>query len=194
MPRFLIALFLLAAAAPAQTEIESKRIPRVTRPPRLADFIEGRPREAELVIGDFRQYQPGDGVPVSQPTTAYLSYDERNIYVVFVCKDDPKQIRSRIAKREQIMTDDRVTVVIDTFHDHQRAYWFDVNAHNIQADGNVTDGVEDDPSWDTLWRSEARIVADGYLTLFAIPFRSLRFPNDERQTWGLRARPLDQPQ
>lgn len=185
MKRYLIALLLLSAAAPAQTEIEAKRIPRVARPPRLADFIEGKPREAELVINDFRQFQPGDGVPVSQPTTAYLSYDDRNIYIVYVCKDDPAQVRSRIAKREQIMTDDRVTVVIDTFHDHQRAYWFDVNAHNIQADGNVTDGVEDDPSWDTLWHSEAKLVADGYLALFAIPFKSLRFPNAEQQTWGL---------
>ena len=39
------------------------------------------PREAELVVTDFRQYMPGDGEPVTQPTTAYLSYDDKNLYV-----------------------------------------------------------------------------------------------------------------
>jgi len=53
------------------------RIPHVTRAPKLADFLDGNPREAETVVTDFRQYEPGDGEPVSQPTTAYLSYDDK---------------------------------------------------------------------------------------------------------------------
>ena len=137
------------------------------------------------MISDFRQYTPGDGTPVTQPTTAYLSYDDKNLYVAFVFKDDPKLIRARLAKRELIMSDDRISICIDTFHDHRHMYWFDVNPYGVQADGNVTDGVEDDPSWDTLWHSEAKITEDGYVGLAAIPFKSIRFPSDEEQTWGL---------
>jgi len=174
----------VAAQAPEETTAPV-RIPRVTRPPKLSDFLAGTPREAELVISDFRQFSPGDGAPVSQPTTAYLSYDDKNLYVAFVFKDDPNLIRARVAKREQIMSDDRISICIDTFHDHRHMYWFDVNPYGIQADGNVTDGVEDDPSWDTLWRSEAKITKDGYVGLAAIPFKSIRFPTDEEQTWGL---------
>jgi hypothetical protein len=66
---------------------------------------------------------PQDGAPVSQPTTAYLSYDDRNLYVAFVCKDDPALIRANIAKRKDILTDDRVAINIDTFHDHKRAMY-----------------------------------------------------------------------
>jgi hypothetical protein len=161
------------------------QIPRVHRPPKLSDFLSNIPREAELEISDFRQFSPGDGPPVSQPTKAYLSYDARNFYVAFVFNDDPKLIRARLAKRELIMSDDRISICIDTFHDHRHMYWFDVNPYGIQADGNVTDGVEDDPSWDTLWHSEARITDYGYVGLAAIPFRSIRFPSDEEQTWGL---------
>jgi len=64
-------------------------------------------------VTDFRQYSPGDGEPVTQPTTAYLSYDEKNLYAAFVCKDDPKLIRARIAKHDQIMDDDRVVLNIE---------------------------------------------------------------------------------
>lgn len=113
---------LLCFAAFAQPTPETLKIPRVTRPPQLADFVNGVPREAELAVTDFRQFMPGDGVAVSQPTAAYLSYDSKNLYVGWICKDDPAQIRARIAKRKDIESDDRVTINIDTFHDHRRAY------------------------------------------------------------------------
>ena len=81
-------VFLLAAAArlPAQApalppvdagKIPLSKIPRVHRAPKLEDFLENRPREAELTVTDFRQNTPGDGTPATESTTAYLSYDEK---------------------------------------------------------------------------------------------------------------------
>jgi hypothetical protein len=181
----LAAAVLLCAAAALYAQPSPIRIPKVSRAPKMADFLEGRPREAELTVTEFHQYMPRDGAPASQPTTAYLSYDDSNLYAVFVCKDDPALIRARVARREQIMEDDRANLVIDTFHDHRRAYWFDVNPYGVQADGVVTDGVEDDPSWDTLWYSAAKITADGYIAMITLPFKSIRFKPSEHQTWGL---------
>jgi len=160
-------------------------IPRVSRPPKLSDFLDGVPREAELVITNFVQKQPGDGTPASKPTAAYLSYDDRNLYVGYICKDDKKLIRARLSKREQISKDDRVTLCIDTFHDHRQMYWFDINPYGVQAEGVVIDGVEDTASWDTLWYTDAKITDDGYVVLVTLPFKSIRFPDDEEQTWGL---------
>ncbi len=176
---------LHAQAGAADSQTTRLRIPRVSRAPQFTDFLNGTPREAELVVTDFRQYSPGDGQPATQPTTAYLSHDDRNLYVAYICKDDPRLIRARVSKHDQIMHDDRVVLNIDTFHDHRHMYWFDINPYGVQADGNVTDGVEDDPSWDTLWHSEGRIVDDGYVVFAAIPFRSFRFPSGSEQTWGL---------
>src|ERR1039457_6202627 len=65
------------------------RIPRVSRPPKLADFMNGTPREAEAVVTVFKQFDPHDGEPISQPTAAYLSYDSENLYIGWICKDDP---------------------------------------------------------------------------------------------------------
>ena len=161
------------------------RIPRVTRPPKLSDFQNNVPREAELVITDFKQFDPHDGSPVSQPTAAYLSYDSKNLYVGWICKDDPAKIHARIAPRKQIDYDDRVTINIDTFLDHKHAYWFDVNPYGIQYDGRTTDGIGDDPSWEGLWFTDGRITADGYVVLETIPFRSMRFPRGSKQVWNI---------
>ena len=160
-------------------------VPRVTRPPKLSDFLSGEPREAELKVTDFRQMDPGDGDPVSRPTTAFLSYDDEKLYVAFIAEDDPKLIRARVAKRKQILSDDRVTINIDTFHDHRHAYWFDVNPYAIQLDGITTDGYGDDFSWEGLWYTEAKITKTGYVVLITIPFRTLRFPDASKQTWGV---------
>ncbi len=138
-----------------------------------------------MKVTDFRQMDPGDGDPVTQPTTAYLSYDDKNLYVGFIAKDDPSLIRANVAKRKQILTDDRVTINIDTFHDHIHAYWFDVNPYAVQLDGITTDGVGDDFSWEGLWYSEARITEDGYVVLITVPFKTLRFPDESKQEWGV---------
>lgn len=186
MPRIVsTAIFVCFSATLCFSESSAVlHIPRVHRAPKLQEFIDGTPREAEVAVTDFWQFDPVDGAPISQPTTAYVSYDERNLYIGWICKDDPKKVRSRVARREDVMNDDRVTINIDTFKDHTHAYWFDVNAYGVQSDGITTDGVGDDVSWDSLWYSEGKFTEDGYVVLESIPFRSLRFPAGNSQDWG----------
>ncbi len=180
---YLLAAFLTQCPAHAETVPEPLRIPRVSRAPKLSDFITGTPREAEAVITVFKQFDPHDGEPISQPTAAYLSYDSKNLYIGWICKDDPSLIRARVAPRKQIDTDDRISIVIDTFQDHKHGYWFDTNPYGIQFDGRTTDGIGDDPSWEALWYTEGRILPTGYVVLQTIPFRSLRFPRASKQIW-----------
>lgn len=182
----LIFAFLgLSSAFIAFADEAPLRIPRVSRPPKLADFLNGTPREAEAVVTVFKQFDPHDGEPISQPTAAYLSYDSKNLYIGWICKDDPSKIRARIAPRKQIDSDDRVSIVIDTFQDHKHGYWFDTNPYGIQFDGRTTDGIGDDASWEAVWDSEGKITGDGYVVLQAIPFRSLRFPRAPKQVWNI---------
>jgi hypothetical protein len=189
--RLAVALLLMLSpllnvpSAHADPEPEPLRIPRVVRAPKLSDFATGTPREAEAVITVFKQFDPHDGEPISQPTAAYLSYDSKNLYIGWICKDDPSKIRARVAPRKQIETDDRISIVIDTFLDHKHGYWFDTNPYGIQFDGRTTDGIGDDPSWEALWYSEGRITPTGYVVLQSIPFRSLRFPRAPKQIWNI---------
>jgi Domain of unknown function (DUF5916)/AMIN domain len=161
------------------------RIPRVAQPPKLSDFEVGVVRQTEARVVDFVQRTPGDGVPVSRPTSAYLSYDQDNLYVVFVCAERPPLVRSHIAKREVIAGDDRVSLYLDTFTDHRRAYVFSANAHGVQQDSITTQGQPEDFRFDTVWHAQARRTPHGYVVWMAIPFKSLRFSNRPVQTWGI---------
>jgi hypothetical protein len=161
------------------------RIGRVSSEPTLDEFVEGKAPEGMTKITGFRQREPTDGAPISRETTAYIGYDEHNFYTVFVCKEDPGVVRAHMAKRESIMGDDVVGVLLDTFHDRRHAYEFLVNPLGIQMDGISSEGQDDDYSFDTLWRSEGRLTPDGYVARIAIPFRSLRFTSAPVQEWGI---------
>jgi hypothetical protein len=161
------------------------RIPRVSKAPKFDDFLNHRAREAELAVDSFRQYIPGDGYPATEKTIAYLSYDERNLYVAFVCHDTSGLVRAHLSKREDIDQDDMVGVLLDTFRDHHRAYVFYSNPLGMQSDSIYTEGQTYDYSFDTLWNTEGRLTPDGYIVFFSIPFKSLRFSHAPQQTWGV---------
>lgn len=181
----MVAALRLAGAQDQHSATQNIRVSHVSRAPRLNDFITGQKREAELEISDFRQREPQDGSPASQPTKAFISYDDHNLYVAFVCKADPSTLRARMTKRDQISGDDAVSVSLDTFHDRQRAYEFFSNPLGVQEDAIIAEGMDsDDFSYDAVWRSEGKITDDGYVVLFSIPFKSLRF-NPGSGSWGI---------
>src|SRR5947199_1898180 len=185
----LVVSLLLAPAAGEVIGQEPERtlqIARAARPPELEDFVRGdSARTGEAVVSDFRQRDPGDGTPAGAPTTAYLSYDDANLYIVFVCRDRPALVRARLAKREEIASDDGIALYLDTFGDRKHAYLFAANPLGVQADALVTEGQDDDYSFDAVWQADARQTADGYVLRLAIPFRSLRFPRTPDQHWGI---------
>jgi hypothetical protein len=174
-----------AAPPPNGAKIPLSRIPRVHQAPKLQDFLEDHPREAELKVTDFRQNTPGDGTPATERTTAFLSYDDKNLYAVFLCHDEPGQVRAHLSKREDSDQDDGVGVLLDTFLDLHRAYYFFSNPLGVQTDAIYTEGQGYDFSFDTLWDNSGRVTKDGYIVFFSIPFKSLRFSHGSEQTWGI---------
>src|SRR5262249_7451633 len=124
------------------------RIPRVSRPPKLEDFLNNTPRETETKVTDFRQREPHDREPMRHTTAGYLSHEYKNLYVVIECKDEPGQVRAHMSKREDIFNDDVVGILLDTFHDRRRAYEFFVTPLGIQADGITAEGQNDDFNFD----------------------------------------------
>jgi hypothetical protein len=143
--------FLLVSAVPARVSAQAtapppdsaniplSKIPRVHRAPQLEDFLENHPREAELTVTDFRQNTPGDGTPATESTTAYLSYDDKNLYVAFVCQEEPGAVRAHLSKREANEQDDGVGLLLDTFRDFHRAYFFYSNPLGVQTDAIYTE-------------------------------------------------------
>src|SRR5260370_5548821 len=170
-------------------------IPRLNRAPALDDFLSMEP-EGEIAqrmtkVTGFVQRNPHDGEKISEDTAAYLGYDQKNLYIVFVCFDDPRKVRARLSRREDIYDDDQVEVLLDTFTDRRRAYAFQTEALGVQWDAIWNEAAREevngnfDTSFDTVWDSKGKVTSRGFVVLMAIPFKSLRFPATERQEWGI---------
>ena len=170
-------------------------IPRLSRAPALEDFLSMKPEgDAALQmakVAGFVQRTPYNGEKVSEETGAYLGYDQKNIYVVFVCFDDPRKVRARMSRREDIHDDDEVAVMFDTFHDRRRAYEFQTTPLGVQWDAIYTEAARQetggnwDVSWDAVWDSRGKVTSRGFVVWMAIPFKSLRFPATKEQEWGI---------
>lgn len=165
-------------------------IPQVDHPPRLSDFISMKPDSNAphmQAVSNFIEQSPKDGAPSQGKTVVYIGYDSKNLYAVFVCFDDqPKKIRARMTRREDIGSDhDEVQLYLDTFNDRRRAYGFMINPLGVQLDYIWTDTQGYDSSWDTVWDSSGKVTGQGYVAMMSIPFKSLRFPKTREQDWGI---------
>jgi hypothetical protein len=173
----------------APANLVQLKIPRLDREPKIEDFAGMVPSPevaGMLKIDHFLQRDPKDGAPISQRTEAYLGYTDKNLYVIFLAFDDMSQLRAHMVRREQINDDDQVGFFLDTFHDRRHALFFYINAFGVQQEGSFLEGQEDiDLSWDTIWTSETKILPQGWIGYFSIPFKSLRFHSSTGvQDWG----------
>lgn len=169
-----------------QTSTDYK-VGKLTQALRLADFegMQPRPEISDQVtrISDFVESAPTDGHAATQKTEAYVGSTATTLYVVFLCFDaHPGLIRGHLARRENILKDDTVTVLLDPFADHRRGVLFQLNPAGVQADAAWTEGSGSDYSYDQVWDSAGQVTPKGWMALFVIPFRSLRFRGSD---WGI---------
>jgi hypothetical protein len=142
---------------------------------------QARQLELKYVTRPFENTRP----PVTTKVKIFENGD--TLYVAFIAQD-PKveDISAFYRDRDGIWSDDIVGIKLDTFNDSRLAYQFFVNPHGIQADSiqNEMTGGESD-SWDGIWQSAGKIVADGYQVEMAIPLRILNFEEgNENKVWG----------
>lgn len=177
-------------AKPPTAVKEALQIPRLSHSPKIDGVLDNPIWETEaLKIENFVQLSPKEnGVP-TEKTVAYLGYDEKNLYIAFRAFDSQaSKIRCSITKRDGCLEDDWVIFMLDTFNEKRRAFTFALNPAGVQMDFiRIEEGGNDnmDDSWDTVFFSDGKIDAGGYTVEAAIPFKSLRFPNDDIKTWNL---------
>ena len=137
---------------------------------------------------------PGRNAPARAATVCRLGVDARHLYFACEADDpDPTAIRAYYTDRDQIATQDRVGIALDTFADTRKAFVFAVSPLGVQSDAIFDqERLQETPEWDAIWASAGRITPTGYVVEAAIPLRSLRFPADGAARWRFyvwRARP-----
>jgi len=187
----------VAAAAPVVpgSSAPSFEVPRATEDATIDGRLTDPVWSTAARLTGFFQYEPADGQPAVQPTEVRVFYTARALYFGIVAGIQPGgNLNATVSNRDNILNDDRVLIFLDTFNDRRRAFVFGVNPYGIQLDGVRTEGsgtagrmfgAGDDWSPDYQYESRGEVTDSGYIVEVRIPFKSLRFPPTDSQTWGL---------
>ena len=171
---------------PSDYLLEAKRVASSIK-------VDGHLDEAEWeqarVASDFFQLEPVEGAPASHPTEVRVLYDDKNLYVGFICFDpEPKLLMAPDMKRDTRMSfsNDMVTVVIASLDHYREAYEFQTNPNGARSDSFVSgEGNNSDRDWNGFWNSASQVYDYGWSAEYVIPFHTLRFPKRPNQTWGI---------
>ncbi len=194
-----LALFLLLAAAPlaarAQAPAPSVAIPRIEAGTSVDGLLDEPAWSQAARLDGFYQYRPVDSRPAEDSTVVLLWYSPDAIHVGILAYDrEPGSVRATLSDRDNIGSDDQVTIFLDTFNDRRRAYFFGVNPLGVQDDGMRTEGGfstsgfgsgSTDRNPDFIWESKGQQTAFGWQAEIRIPFKSLRWGGGGGpMTWG----------
>jgi hypothetical protein len=136
-------------------------------------------------IGDLIQREPRTGESPSERTDVTLLHDANNLYIGVMCYDSQpdKIIGTQMERDAESRSDDRITIVLDTFRDQRNAFYFSTNPAGALVDGLVFANGQSNNDWDAIWTVRTRRTSEGWSAEFAIPFKSLNFPAG-RAVWG----------
>ncbi|NNE99889.1 MAG: carbohydrate binding family 9 domain-containing protein, partial [Pyrinomonadaceae bacterium] len=145
-------------------------VPKFSNSPTIDGKLDEEVWKQAAQFTDFVQTEPGDLIPPSKETIAYMGYDEKHLYIAFMCFDDPDQIRATVAKRDQVGSEDYVGVFLDTFDAQRKAYILLFNPYGIQGDGIKTvNDRRSDFSVDIVMESKGMILPNGWSVEVKIP-------------------------
>ncbi|UCG52974.1 MAG: carbohydrate binding family 9 domain-containing protein [Candidatus Latescibacterota bacterium] len=132
---------------------------------------------------NFAEHNPGDQTKPEVKTEVLITYDDDNLYVAWLCYDDPDEVRASFCERDQIFSDDYVILCLDTFGEATLAYEISSNPYGVPGDLLFSSANGEDISYDMIYESAGRITDFGWVVEMQIPFTGMRFPDREEQVW-----------
>jgi hypothetical protein len=134
----------------------------------------------------FYQVEPNEGSAPTERTRAYLMYDRDNLYVGFHLYDsEPDKITAKLMARDsQLRNEDSIRVMLDPFGTFRDGFFFGTNPNGARVDALIENSSSIRTEWNTIWNVKSKIVEDGWIAEFAIPFRSISV-DASLDEWGL---------
>ena len=170
-------------------------------------YLDARP------VSGFFQNTPDAGQPASERTEVRIVHTNDTLFFGVICYvRDPGTIIVADSRRDSLLNEtDSFQIILDTYLDRQNGFVFGTNPAGIEYDGQVTNegqgsgrfrgrgggrrpggsrqqrgsGGGFNLNWDGVWHVSTRITDTGWTAEIGIPFRTLRYPTAEEQTWGV---------
>jgi hypothetical protein len=187
----IVLAFAKAESQIAQDTLDIKRkVYQATRVSTAPD-IDGEPFEkfwdAIPTGGDFVMLQPTNGQKErdTHKTEFKIAYDDDALYVAaFLYDNDPESIPRQFSQRDEIDAQaDVFGFFLNTYNNQINQTKFFATSANALGDA-ITEGNREDFSYNVVFKSETSINKLGWFVEMKIPYRTLRFPEIEKQDWS----------
>jgi len=188
----LLFLFLLFTTTLlfSQTHITKKTLTikrSLNKAPKIDGLLNDDAWKGLEIARDFIMLEPNNGEKENPDykTEVKVLYDDEAIYVsAMMYAPEPSKIAREFTNRDNYGQADHFTLVLNPNNDGINATQFEVTASGTQVDAKVFDGKED-RNWSAVWKSATKILDNGWSVEMKIPYATLRFSNEEVQTWGI---------
>ncbi len=115
------------------------------------------------------------------PTTAYVLYDDRNLYIGFEAfQDGTPIVATQTTNDVGFGTDDFVGVGLDTSGAGSQAYFFETTPRAIRYEQ-----ASENARYRPLWHSAAKVEGNTWRAVMIIPLNILRIHGGSPQTWRI---------
>ena len=174
---------------------------RTARPPQLDGVLNEEEWKTAAVIDEFIQQEPSEGDPATEATVVRLMYDEHAIYVGVEAYDSiPNGVIATEMRRDsrQLLDEDNFQLILDTFSDSRSGYMFVTSPLGAKLEQQIAEEGEGgyrrssssinsniNLDWDGVWDVSAQRTDQGWVAEIAIPMVTMRFPEADRQVWGV---------
>ncbi|GAK91635.1 hypothetical protein JCM19297_1586 [Nonlabens ulvanivorans] len=163
------------------------RATRISTPPK----IDGKPFEQiwdrVTTGGNFVMAQPnnGDAERDTHKTEFKIAYDDAAIYVAgFMYDSDPESVLRQFSQRDQVFEQaDLFGFFINTYNNQINQTRFYATSANALGDA-IAEGNSQDFSYNVVFLSEVSFDERGWYVEMKIPYRTLRFPEQDVQDWS----------
>ena len=165
---------------------------KTSTPPKIDGDISDEAWKSAAKAESFWDNQ--NGIRVADQTTSYILYDEKFIYVAFLCRDSqPDKIYARENVRDyryanrggdgggDNIDEDAVEIIFDCFKSHR---FEDLSRFSLNAIGTRSSklggGRGGKLEWSGDWEGSAKRVPEGWTAEFRIPWGILNYPSSKQ--------------
>jgi hypothetical protein len=182
----LYSLFFFGLLANSQDK-KQLQIQRTEVAPKIDGVLDDAIWNTSEIATNFIQFSPdvGNKLPKHERTEVRMTYDDNAIYVAAYLYDNPEKIMKQLTSRDNFGQTDFFALVLNPNNDSQNNTQFFVFSSGVQADALASPSIGEDFSWNAVWDSAVKINDDGWSLEMKIPYRTLRFDNQEEPVWGL---------
>ncbi len=187
---FLLTLNIITLVEAQNNNSKTYFIQKIDADVKIDGVLNERVWDSVPVATGFVQFEPGFDIPATEErkTEVKLFYNDYGLYLSAVLYDDPSKVMKQVTQRDDFGQTDFFRLVINPNNDAQNDTEFIVFSSGTQADALSSPSLGRDFGWNAVWDSNVLHTNEGWQLELRIPYRSLRFPSTDVQTWGIQFR------